>query len=67
MVIKWEVAALEEENRDLRNRLKACLDLIEELSHLDKPLFEATLSREFKIKYVRTIARAKKILEKKPL
>lgn len=64
MVIQWEVTVLQEENRDLRNRLKACLELIEDLSKLQQPLFEAELSREFKIKYVRTIARAKKILDK---
>lgn len=64
MVIKWEVTALREENRDLRNRLRACLDLIEDLSNLEQPLFEADLTREFRIKYARTVSRAKKILEK---
>jgi len=64
MVIKWEVDVLREENRDLRNRLKACLELIEDLSNLDKPLFEAELTREFKVKYARTVSRAKKILDK---
>lgn len=63
MVIKWEVDMLLEENRDLRNRLRACLELIEDLSNLDRPLFEAELPREFKIKYVRTVSRAKKLLK----
>lgn len=64
MIIKWEVVALTEENRDLRNRLKACLELIEDLSNLEQPLFDASVTREFKLKYIRTVARAKKILAK---
>jgi len=64
MVKRWQEAKLERENRDLRNRLKACLELIEDLANLDKPLFEADVPRKFKLKYVRTVARAKKILEK---
>jgi hypothetical protein len=65
MVKSWREDLLLEENRDLRNRLRACLELIEDLSNLDEPLFKAKLDREFKLKYARTVSRAKKSLAKK--
>ena len=64
MVKSWREHKLEEENRDLRSRLRACVKLIEELSNLDAPLFEAELDIKFKQRYVRVVGRAKRILKK---
>lgn len=66
MVKSWREDVLMEDNRDLRVRLKACLDLIEDLSTLDAPLFEADLDRKFKLNYTRTVNRAKRLLKKGP-
>ncbi len=66
MVKSWRETVLVEDNRDLRIRLGACLDLIEALSNLDAPLFEADLDRKFRLKYTRTVNRAKQLLKKGP-
>jgi len=65
MVKSWREDYLEEDNRELRKRLKACIELIEELSNLEQPLFEARLDLEFKLRYARTVGKAKVILDKK--
>lgn len=64
-MISWKELKLQRENRKLKGHVKACLELIEELSQLDAPLFEADLPFSFKKKYVRTIRRAKEVLGRK--
>jgi hypothetical protein len=61
---KMTEAKLRRENRSLRFSLEACLELIDELSNLDAPLFEAELSQEFKLKYVRIVKTAQQLLDK---
>jgi hypothetical protein len=51
------------ENVLLRASLNNCLILIDKLSHLDAPLFEADLTIEEKVDYVRTVNNAKRILD----
>lgn len=67
MVKSWRDDWLEEDNRNLRIRLQACLELIDELTNLEKPLFEEKPSREFVLRYIRTVMRAKKALRKRPI
>lgn len=59
-----EKLKLRRENRKLRKHLHACLRLIEELSKLDAPLFEADLPLTFKTRYVKVVNRAKEALKK---
>ena len=54
---------LRRENRKLRKHLAECLRLIEDLSNLEAPLFEADLPLSFKTDYVRIINRAKAALK----
>jgi hypothetical protein len=56
-------AKLRKENNDLRSSLKECLGLIDELSHLEKPLFEAELPLKFRLHYVRVVSFAKKLVK----
>lgn len=50
------------ENILLRASLSNCLTLIDKLSNLEVPLFEAELTVEEKLDYVRTVNTAKRIL-----
>lgn len=63
MVKTLEETRLWEENRKLRSRLKECLSLIDWLSNLDEPLFEAKLSIREKKDYIRVVSKAKRILQ----
>lgn len=65
-MISWKEALLRRENRKLKGHIKACLELIEDLSNLDAPLFEADLDIAFKKKFVTVVGRAKKALDTKP-
>jgi len=58
-----EKRKLQRENRKLRKHLAACLKLIEDLSNLEAPLFEADLPWTFKTDYVRVVNRAKAALK----
>ncbi len=64
-MISWKEALLRRENRKLKGHIQACLELIEDLSNLDAPLFEADLDVAFKKKYVSIVGRAKKALKEK--
>ena len=67
MVKSWREDWLEEDNRKLRTHLRACLELIDELANLEKPLFEEKPSREFVLRFVHIVERAKKALSKTPV
>lgn len=64
-MIEWRELKLRRENNKLKGHLKACLELISDLSKLEAPLLEAELPLSFKKKYVRIVTRAKTALEKK--
>ena len=58
-----EAVKMSKENLLLRTSLNNCLILIDKLSHLDAPLFEADLTVEEKLDYVRVVSNAKRILD----
>lgn len=64
-MINWRERMLMWENRKLRGHVKACLELIDDLSNLEAPLFEAKLPLSFKKKYVRIVTRAKRSIAPK--
>jgi hypothetical protein len=57
-----EAVKTRKENILLRASLNNCLILIDKLSNLDAPLFEADLTSEEKVDYVRIVNTAKRIL-----
>lgn len=59
-----EAIRTRKENILLRASLNNCLILIDKLSNLDIPLFEADLSAEEKVDYVRIVGVAKRLLSK---
>lgn len=61
----WKELALERENQKLKGHIKACLELIDDLSNLDAPLFEADVPFAFRKKYVIIVNRAKRAITPK--
>lgn len=61
-MVTWQEDKLQQENIKLKGHIKACLELIEDLSNLDAPLFQADLPLAFKKKYVKIVSRARKAL-----
>jgi hypothetical protein len=61
---KCNEVRLSKENKSLRSSLKECLELIDELSYLEMPLFEAELTRKFKLHYVHVVKTAENLLDK---